>query len=403
MRFISLLNVVASASVLGRLRSLLFPRPQTDVPIPIHEKQDDNWITLLSPLDLPERFTPLSLTEIASFIDAMDRSQFDMINEYQHSMELLAETCFSKIFVVDRSQVIKYQVHAPVLTNHLEETLHPLAREYWFLKELDGLGISPSVSFLSLPEPLPLIESFASPIHQFRMSQSDWQECVWRSCAVRSLLMERVGKSLGEYVTRGSTQRIGLEEMASIGTQLFGVLRVLHSKGIVHGDIHPGNICRKGGKRFVLIDFGLASYVEKHGYPMGNKLPNHGEYNHPYLSPWEMQGFRSSYRDDAYRMLLTLSFLLNGRCLYDRLDSLNSKIRDALLMKRTVNVFLVLNDDLVEIESGRVNANPKIISSLLGTIWRTIMDAGDRNIDEIPDYDRIIGTFEELVASLKER
>jgi serine/threonine-protein kinase len=60
-------------------------------------------------------------------------------------------------------------------------------------------------------------------------------------------------------------QRFGKEEISRVGYELIGILKYLHSKGIVHRDIRVPNTLYDGC-RISLIDFGLARWIDGKKY-----------------------------------------------------------------------------------------------------------------------------------------
>jgi len=100
------------------------------------------------------------------------------------------------------------------------------------------------------------------------------------------------------------------------------LLEKIHSLGILHADIHQGNIGFKTREikcdfahpeNLVLIDFGLAEF-----FPLDMAKPelvgagSHAIFNPVLISQFELAGYRRGRRDDIYRafqdMVSTLSF-----------------------------------------------------------------------------------------------
>ena len=77
----------------------------------------------------------------------------------------------------------------------------------------------------------------------------------------------------------------------------------LHSAGIVHRDIHQGNLVQMTNNAFGLIDFGK-SFFE------GDMTDGLYRFNiHWSLTHWNLQGSRFGFRDDVYKALLAASFV----------------------------------------------------------------------------------------------
>lgn len=56
------------------------------------------------------------------------------------------------------------------------------------------------------------------------------------------------------------------EEIYKIGGQLIEMIEILHNNGIVHRDIRLPNVIRKDYNNLVLIDFGLARFIDDEKY-----------------------------------------------------------------------------------------------------------------------------------------
>lgn len=133
---------------------------------------------------------------------------------------------------------------------------------------------------------------------------------------MRYMIMERAGPSLMLYSIRqplGRMDPIILMRVLQIGAYL---LEALHDElGIIHNDIHAGNICWRSLEAdvsnldFVLIDFGLSGKVvpDESGYPV------RGDLSGGLMSYWALRGAeRPSRRDDVIRLIETVAVLMRG-------------------------------------------------------------------------------------------
>ncbi|HVQ19113.1 MAG TPA: serine/threonine-protein kinase, partial [Actinomycetes bacterium] len=72
------------------------------------------------------------------------------------------------------------------------------------------------------------------------------------------IVMEALsGTTLAQAIRRDGPLPAG--RIVSIGLGLLEVLEAIHGKGVIHGDLKPGNVMLTGGGRPVLTDFGSAS------------------------------------------------------------------------------------------------------------------------------------------------
>jgi serine/threonine protein kinase len=122
---------------------------------------------------------------------------------------------------------------------------------------------------------------------------------------------------------------------------LIDALKIIHSRGIVHGDIHARNVAWRQGSdsELVLIDFGLSATSQE--LSLNNPKPYEVEHLHCLHSQWQLDGWRSSFRDDMYRVLLLGSFLLNGMKFFEYGGDLEID-RDAMIdFKKNGMIFAI--------------------------------------------------------------
>jgi len=134
------------------------------------------------------------------------------------------------------------------------------------------------------------------------------------------MVMDMLGPSLWD-VWNQSGQVMSQEMVACIGVEALSILKELHSKGYVHGDVKPENFLlgQPGSlqeKRLYLVDLGLATRWKD---PV---CGTHVEYDQRpdvfrgtvrYASVHAHLGRTASRRDDLESLAYTLLFLLKGR------------------------------------------------------------------------------------------
>jgi serine/threonine-protein kinase len=81
------------------------------------------------------------------------------------------------------------------------------------------------------------------------------------------------------------------EEIYMIASQLISIIKILHENNIVHRDIRMPNVIVKKNKELVLIDFGLARYID-------NKTHSK-EMDYWYLSDFLIHLYYTSYYTDS--------------------------------------------------------------------------------------------------------
>jgi serine/threonine protein kinase len=186
-------------------------------------------------------------------------------------------------------------------------------------------------------------------------------------------------------------------------------LKILHEEGgIIHGDIHSGNVMVTSLSRdpkIKVIDFGRAvaledieRLVEMSRAKNDPRILLDGEpfgYNHEFYSPWELRGLYPGKRDDVFKAVLAIMYSVTGPRTVGLLeDSVRNDIRECARMKEEGSLFK-LNDGPILVNSLGVNENDETV------IWRELdeiltLARSPEHIDSVPDYDGIISRFEHI-------
>ena len=202
-------------------------------------------------------------------------------------------------------------------------TEHPLKREYIMMKLLDGLELTPKVYYLS-PRAV-LVPDVEIPGRvKTRFLMANMGQCMALKSEVRFMVMEEAGVSLQQYtsglrkyypdyyLSNAWSQRI-----IQITRNMLDKLEKIHEKGIVHNDIHGGNMVFRTRSSSVLdADLVLLDFAFSLFYPdeIGKDAldPHSGSVTLTprYLSIWQLLGQRSGPRDDIYRLIYTMGDLL---------------------------------------------------------------------------------------------
>ena len=107
---------------------------------------------------------------------------------------------------------------------------------------------------------------------------------------------------------------------ARIVAQVAAALDVLHSRGIVHRDVKPGNIlveARLDGDHAYLTDFGLAKEISP---DPGLAAPGRWHGTVDFAAPEQIRGQPTDARSDVYSLGCVLGFALTGSVPYARAD-----------------------------------------------------------------------------------
>jgi serine/threonine protein kinase len=280
---------------------------------------------------------------------------------------------------------IKYQ-------SDCEESMpmHPLTREFWMLKKLEPLRISPEAYVLSqgvVPE-----KPYGAKTETMEKMEGECNSKSSKAAKFRYLIMQKVGKSLSEY----AKTRRPLDDALFQGTQMVRLLETLHSQGVVHGDIFPRNVCFRSDRseELVLIDFGRAMLVK-------NTPTVARDYRvmHPLLTHWEMMGFRSSFRDDLFRVLQVVAALINGPSYLNSLEILSrvpvdkkTGVHILELFKSSQFIFEMPWSDFRPLSSR--NITYEHLEDLLA-YTRSLQ------MDQLPDYELVLTMLQKARVSLQ--
>ena len=112
--------------------------------------------------------------------------------------------------------------------------------------------------------------------------------------------------SLIEVIRHGLSGRQALSLLA----QAASALREVHSRGIIHRDIKPGNLMARADGSIVLADFGIAKRLDD-----PRNRTRHGElYGTPYyVSPEQIEGNPATAQSDIYSLGIIFHEMLTGQ------------------------------------------------------------------------------------------
>ena len=348
----------------------------------------------------------------------------------------LGKSATSAVFDIDSlpGYVIKYQMNCDVESAPIDD----LTKEYYYLKKLEGLGIAPRALYLSrytiLGNPREFFDIdidgkiIGSKTRKLNVDFSSWE--AGQVCAggrVRFMIMEKVGASI-EEVLETNPQGIGLADALDTGARMIELIEKLHMAGFVHRDIHAGNFAR-GLKpnSLYLIDYGLSSHASAI-FTDAIVSPWFERFRasplavfHRHLSPWEMQGYLASYRDDFVRTLGLVGALIHGAESYDAgIDaSIMTSIDQAgmsLFGSKPHTKFSIMHRKIAEILTGHKNDTPltalarrcgqsqkpkQMVEKLIETIQNVNVKL-DKSVFAVPNYSRIVKMLRETAMVIRQ-
>ena len=291
--------------------------------------------------------------------------------------------------------VVKYQSNCDAHLNRV----HPLITEFNFLKQLEGFGVSPKVIYLSRPAEL------VRPMHATAKTSFVNKPYFVKACRkrldmhVRFMVVEKVFLTFHD-VERGFADRNEYVPIPfAIASMLASVeaLETIHDEQIVHGDVHAGNLAVLDQATYSvgLIDFGRSkSMADDFYYLEGGERIAQPLFNvNVMFSPFEIDGFKSSFRDDIYRALEIGANQVSGGQLYTYMDSLMDSNNHQLLYeyKARGDLFRVpgasVEGDRIDLRAGLTQAEKKTMRNALREAIALVRQIP--SIYQRPDYGRI--------------
>jgi hypothetical protein len=293
--------------------------------------------------------------------------------------------------------VLKYQTDCDKGT-----PIHPILRDYYFLQKLGDTSLVPKVYYIS--PPTPMIET-VTPKTSFAMTRAERTECVSKkNRAVRFMIMEHIHEDMYALMKRKGAPN--LKAALQIMGNLVRGLWEMHSRGIVHGDIHPGNIgfvLNKDSKeegRLVFFDFGSAFHIEeKVGKP--DKDGESMSYIHCLYSHWNLEGFRFGFRDDVFKAMMVGAFLMNGPGWMDYCVALEKKPIEMLEFKRDSFLFEYPKGPKLAAKIPGFRSNSKKFKALKQLLTNVLALAREpHDVNDHPNYAEICTHIDAAIALL---
>ncbi|KAF4614588.1 hypothetical protein D9613_003441 [Agrocybe pediades] len=153
------------------------------------------------------------------------------------------------------------------------------------------------------------------------------------SMGVHALVVEKLGPTLEDLLRRMPGRKLTERLVLAAAIQMIDCYADLHSAGIIHNGVKPGNICissnADGRSQLKVIDFGLSYLLEDSGnantFAMPKKVETVG--NRQFLSLYGHHGISQSQRDDLESLGYLFSFLFHGSLPWDYTSLIHTKSR----------------------------------------------------------------------------
>jgi len=196
------------------------------------------------------------------------------------------------------------------------------------------------------------------------------------------MVMDLLGPSLGNLFD-ACDKRFELKTVLMLAIQMLERIEFIHSKGILHRDIEPGNfVMGRGSTEHVvyLIDFGLAKkYVDRDGIHIPEKEGKNPTGTGRYGSMNTYLGIEQARRDDLESLGFVLMYFLRGNLPWQDIKAGN------------------IQEKYKKIKEIKVGTSIESLCEGFPDEFVTYL-AYCRNLkfEEKPDYDYLKGLFKEL-------
>ena len=315
-----------------------------------------------------------------------------------HRLESVIMTTDSNPFDNTTEAVVKYQIDCRDKVRGITH-IHQLAREYFFLDLVarNTDGIVPKPYLLSPPV---MMRTPRTSKTDFDLAEEGRSLCVSVNSHVRYMLMERTGTSLEDFLAYCPKNRIPFTDGMRILRQLLVSLKSIHSLGIIHGDVHRGNIARslKDGEKILLIDYGLAKFAT------GNFSEEPQTVTRSHIkadsSPWQVRGFVSSFRDDVFKAIVTVASLMGGIAhiqAFDQMETSNDQFNILHYLTRS-DVFRNPSNRRHSLSyvRGLSDGDVARVVALLVTLQQQVRGIG--RVNDFPNHDELISVVDEVIG-----
>ena len=301
---------------------------------------------------------------------------------------IIATDRYSRTFAVQKNKhlEIKYVSnceHGPGLNR--------ISREFMMLRYLARFATVPRAYFLSAPTRL---QAKITPKTDFYMSMEDRVRCIATNplASVRFMVTSAVDID-ARQTARIYSWDLNQRELLKQATRWIRIgmrnLQQIHEAGVVHGGIDETTVVRIPQVMQFTVGFinwqsGIfASDVR--GPPALVREPLAVQDWH--ASHFEMEGFRSSYRDDVYRLIQVLAVMLNGDSFRRYCESLTPE--ELLRFKREGFFFSIPGGKDIALGLGRLP--PQRVQYVIDALQQILLlIRGVADVDERPDYAEII-------------
>lgn len=210
-----------------------------------------------------------------------------------------------------------------------------------------------------------------------------------------------------ETIFKKSNYNMTINDLNNVSRQCIKILRTIHNMGFVHRDLKPENIsfgANKNNKKIIYIfDYGLSNTYKNLETGEHNKFNKHSSRvgTASYMSINVQQAHEYGRRDDMISLGYILIYLFNGQLPWQGIKF--TKSEETKIQQRANNEKKPYNDiykkernnKMINIKKHHNDSNYKGLN-LLEPLYEYINNVIKLKFDEEPDYDHLLGLFEDV-------
>ena len=312
---------------------------------------------------------------------------------------LIARGMYTTVFNVEKRSdlVIKYRSNCDDLIS-----IHPVLREALFMRLVSEFHLAPKVYFISPPAkfdfPVTAKTDSNIPIERRETCVSSPDSTV--RFAVMEKYVDDMNGLSNSFLTDSSVlPRVRASLLACAKT--IEALHGLHTRGIVHGSVHTGNVVRFGPKphfKYGFGDFSKAFFAERRRGTVEQAVPRLTQ-THCLHSPYQIEGLRTSFRDDVFGAVQMAATMMNPPAFVAYCMSLQDR-PEAMLQFKTEGFMFGFpgGPDIVSQLPKSAEVKDKIREGLM-----RVLDIvrGLYSVDEMPPHAALVAELLSMEALLK--
>ena len=235
-----------------------------------------------------------------------------------------------------RTVIAKYTNDCSRRLRGMETDVFPID-EFVYMSVFNQTGITPNVYGLS--EPAAVVRG--SPKTNSMTMDAKEEKCIAIGAKVRLLVQARAGMEIAQYVAwlrvKYPDNKRFLRAILALGWKTVKLLQQLHVRGVIHDDVHWGNIMFKTPKaspeeydltkdKLVLVDLGYARYFPGE-IGSADRVPIRQGANALLASLWNLNHWRTGRRDDLYRAMEMIAVILSDGAMDKGINKILAKER----------------------------------------------------------------------------